>query len=295
MALTVLVAGATGRFRRVTEMLLDRGHRVRAGTRDPRSPMAQELAARGAEPVVCDFDDPASIEAAAHGVDAVFASGTAHRAGPDGEVLHGRNLADALGSAGVGHLVYSSGAGADRPTGVPVFEGKREVEEYLNARRLPATILAPVYLMENLFNPWNVPALASGVFPSPVPPRRAIQQVPIVDVAAFAVHVLEHRDEFVGERIELASDSLTALEEAAIISSVSGRELEIREVSPAGGLQVLFDWLDRVGFTVDIPKLRQSHPEVRWHTFADWAQSQSWEMVRPAPSVQDLSGCGSRA
>jgi putative NADH-flavin reductase len=184
MALTVLVAGATGRFRPVAELLLERGHRVRAGTRDPRSSAAEELAALGAELVDFDFDDTASIEAAAHGVDAVFASGTAHRAGPEGEVRHGRNLADALSAARVGHVVYSSGAGADQRTGVPVFEGKRQVEEYLNALRLPATILAPVYLMENLFNPWNVPALAAGVFPSPVPARRAIQQVPIVDVAA---------------------------------------------------------------------------------------------------------------
>jgi uncharacterized protein YbjT (DUF2867 family) len=256
--------------------------------------MAQDLAAHGAELVVCDFDHPASIAAAARGVDAVFASGTAHRAGPDGEVRHGRNLADALSSAGVGHLVYSSGAGADRPTGVPAFDGKRQVEEHLNARRLPATILAPVYLMENLFNPWNVPALAAGVFPSPVPPHRAIQQIPVVDIAGIAVHALEHRDELLGQRIELASDSLTGLEEARIISAAWGRELEIREVSPAGGLQVLFDWLDRVGFTVDIAGLRRDFPDVRWHRFAEWARSQDWEMVNAARGGQDLSGCGSR-
>ena len=291
MALTVLVAGATGRFRPVAAMLIDRGHRVRAGSRDRRSPAAQELDTLGAELVVCDFDDPASIEEAAHGVDAVFASGTAHRAGPDGEVLHGRNLADALSSARVGHVVYSSGAGADRPTGVPIFEGKREVEEYLNARRLPATILAPAYLMENLFNPWNVPTLAAGVFPSLGPARRAIQQIPIVDIAAFAVHALEHRDEFLGERIELASDSLTALEEAAIISSVSGRELDVSEVSPAGGLQVLFDWLDRVGFAVDIGALRRDYPDVPWHSFREWASEQDWTVLGGPAPASDLAGC----
>jgi uncharacterized protein YbjT (DUF2867 family) len=279
MALTVLVAGATGRFRPVAELLLERGHRVHAGTRDGRSPAVQGLAMLGAEVVVCDFDDAASIEQAARGVDAVFASGTAHRAGPDGEVRHGRNLADALRAAHVGHVVYSSGAGADRPTRVPIFEGKRQVEEYLNGRRLPATILAPVYLMENLFNPWNVPALAAGVFPTPVPPRRAIQQIPIIDIAAFAVHALEHRDELLGQRIELASDSLTGLEGARIISNASGRELDVQEVSPPGPLQVLFDWLDRVGFSVDIAGLRRDFPDVRWHSFSDWASSRDWSPV----------------
>jgi uncharacterized protein YbjT (DUF2867 family) len=291
MALTVLVAGATGRFRPVAELLLERGHRVRAGTRDPRSSAAEELAALGAELVDFDFDDTASIEAAAHGVDAVFASGTAHRAGPEGEVRHGRNLADALSAARVGHVVYSSGAGADQRTGVPVFEGKRQVEEYLNALRLPATILAPVYLMENLFNPWNVPALAAGVFPSPVPARRAIQQVPIVDVAAFSVHALERRDDFLRQRVELASDSLNGLEEAGIISSVSGRELAMREVSSGGALQVLFDWLDRVGFAVDIGALHRDYPDVPWHSFSEWAFEQDWTVLSgPAPAA-DLAGC----
>src|SRR5262249_54114351 len=180
MSLTVLVAGATGRFRPIVPLLLDRGHHVRAGTRDRDSVAARELAALGAELVVCDFDDPSSIENAARGADAVFASGTAHRVGPDGEVRHGHNLSDALRAVTVGHVVYSSGAGADRHTGVGILEGKRQVEEYLSERRLPTTILAPVYLMENLFNPWNLPALESGVFPSPLPPTRHVQQIPIV-------------------------------------------------------------------------------------------------------------------
>jgi uncharacterized protein YbjT (DUF2867 family) len=282
MSLAVLVAGATGRFRPVAEMLLDRGHRVRVGTRDLHSPPARELAALGAELVAFDFDDPVSIEEAAHGADAVFATGTAHRAGLDGEVRHGRNLADAVSAARVGHFVFSSGAGADRPTGVPIFEAKRQVEDYVNALRLPATILAPAYLMENLFNPWNVPALASGVFPSPVPPRRAIQQIPVVDIAAFAVQALEHRDDLLGQRIELASDSLTGLEEAAIISAASGRELEMRDVTPSGGLQVLFEWLDRVGFNVDIAALRRDYPDLRWHSFSEWAHVQDWSLVNPS-------------
>ncbi len=106
--------------------------------------------------------------------------------------------------------------------------------------------------------------------------------------------MLEHRNNFLGQRIEIASDSLTGLEEATIVSSVSGRELEVREVSPTGGLQVLFEWLDRVGFTVDIAGLRRDFPDVRWHTFVEWARSQDWKMVNPAPSVRDVSGCGSR-
>jgi uncharacterized protein YbjT (DUF2867 family) len=291
MSLAVLVLGATGRFRPVAQLLLDRGHRVRAGTRDPGSPAARQLAALGAELVACDFEDRASLEAAAHGVDAVFASGTAHQAGPAGEVRHGRNLADALSAVGVSQLVYSSGAGADRRTNVPVFESKSEVEKHLNARRVPSTILAPVYLMENLFNPWNVSALEAGFFPTFLPENRSVQQVPVIDIAAFAVHTLEHRDDFLGERVELASDSVTALEAARFVSAVSGRELEVRELAPSGGLQVLFEWLDRVGFDVEIPALRRRYPHVQWHTFSEWAADQEWEILSRSPRMQKFEGC----
>lgn len=291
MSLTVLVVGATGRFRPIVPLLLERGHRVRAGTRDRHSIVARELAELDAELVFCDFDNPSSIEDASRGVDAVFATGTAHRVGPDGEVRHGRNLADGLSAAGVGHVVYGSGAGADRHTGVGIFEAKLQVEEYLSERRLPTTILAPVYLMENLFNPWNLPALATGIFPTPVSPTREVQQIPIADIVAFAVHTLEHRDELLGERIELASDSLNAREAARIVSSVAGRELDVRQVSPAGGLHVLFDWLARVGFSVDIASLRRDFPDVPWHSFPEWAIEQDWTAVSPPTPRNELCDC----
>jgi hypothetical protein len=38
--------------------------------------------------------------------------------------------------------------------------------------------------MENLFNPWNIPSLRSGRFPSPIPIDAPLQQVAIIDVAA---------------------------------------------------------------------------------------------------------------
>src|SRR5215831_6824915 len=87
----VLVAGATGRFGGIADLLLARGHTVRAATRDPARPGAARLAAAGAEIVRADFEDTGSLAAAAAGVDAVFASGSTHRAGPRGEERHGRN------------------------------------------------------------------------------------------------------------------------------------------------------------------------------------------------------------
>jgi uncharacterized protein YbjT (DUF2867 family) len=109
---TVLVAGATGRFGVLVDLLLARGHAVRAMTREMDSAAAQRLRSLGADLVYGDLDEPASIAAAAAGAGALFATGTAHKAGPQGEERHGRNVADAAVAAGVAHLIYSSGDGA---------------------------------------------------------------------------------------------------------------------------------------------------------------------------------------
>jgi uncharacterized protein YbjT (DUF2867 family) len=275
----MLVLSATGRIGRpIVHRLLARGHRVRAGVRDPASEAAADLVRRGALVVRADFDAPETIVAAARGAGAVVASGTAHRAGPDGERRHGLALADALSQARTDHLVYVSGAGADRSTGVPVFETKRAVEQRIATVGLTATILAPVYFMENLFNPWNLPDLKAGRFPSPIPVHAALQQVAIADLLQFAALVIEQPDEFAGQRIPIASDELSAIEAATAISRAVARNLEAKQTqadSLGPGLRALFGWLERVGHHVDVSDLHRRYPGIRWHSYDDWASSQT--------------------
>jgi uncharacterized protein YbjT (DUF2867 family) len=266
----VVMPGATGRLRPVAEALLARGHRVRILTRAPGSPAAAALAALGAEVAPGDFDDPGSLAHGARGADVVVAGGTAHRAGPEGELRHGRNVADATVAAGVARLVYISGAG----DGLPLFAGKRAVEEHIRALPLAATILAPVYFMENLFNPWNEPSLRAGRYPSPVGPDTVLQQVALADLAAFTALAVER--DLAGERIELASDELTGRAAA----EVAGLAFEIASSGPAP----LFAWLERDGTHVDIPALHARFPEIGWLRFADWVDGQLRPSTRPASS-----------
>ena len=262
----VLVAGATGRLGAVVEVLLERGHAVRAMTRDPDSAAAERLRDLGAELAFGDFDQPASIKSAAAGVDAVFATGTAHQAGPDGELRHGRNLAEAAAAAGVPHLVYSSGDGADADSPVPLFRAKFAVEERIRSLPIRSTILAPVYFMENLFNPWNHAALEAGVFPSPIAVDVPLQQIATSDLLNFAALAIERPSEFADRRIALASDEVSAIEAARAL------DLRAEHLPPeAPGLRALFDWLERDGHHVDIGVLHDRYPEVGWHDYASWA------------------------
>jgi uncharacterized protein YbjT (DUF2867 family) len=262
----VLVAGATGRLGGIVDVLLKRGHHVRAMTRFPDSAAAERVRELGAKVVFGDFDQPDTIAAAATGADAVFATGTAHRSGPDGELHHGRNLADGVAAAGVGHLIYSSGDGAAADSALPLFRAKFAVEEHVRSLQIRSTVLAPVYFMENLLNPWNHAALEAGVFPSPIAVDVPLQQIAIADLLNFAAVAIERPAEFAGRRIALASDEVTG--------RAAARALGLRpEHTPpeAPGLRALFDWLEREGHRVDIPALRAGYPEVAWHDYPSWA------------------------
>jgi uncharacterized protein YbjT (DUF2867 family) len=284
----VLVAGATGRLGVVAEVLLARGHAVRAITRDRGSPAAERLRHAGAEIAVADFEDPSSLAAAASGVDAVFATGTAHRAGAEGELRHGRNLADAISAAGVRHVVYCSGDGAAPDSPLPLFRVKHHVEERIRALPLAHTILAPVYFMENLFNPWNLPSLREGVLPSPIPVDLRLQQVAIIDVASLAVLAIEQPRAFAGKHVTVASARVTGTQAADALSRVTGRRVDAQQIAAdelGPGLRALFGWLEHTGHDVDIRALHDHYPEVGWHSYEGWLRSQRTRLSSGWPGV----------
>jgi uncharacterized protein YbjT (DUF2867 family) len=278
IARKVFVGGATGRFGGVCLLLLQRGHAVRAMTRTLASPAARRMRAAGVEMIAGDFDDLAGLTEAMRDVDAVIASGTLHKAGPEGEIRHGRNIADAADAAQVPHLVYVSGADAAASTGVPIFDVKAAVERRIQSVDVPATIVAPAYLMENLFNPWNLDALRAGRVRSFVAPDRPVQQAAVADVIAFAALAIEHPDGLVGERIEIASDEVTAEQSVGVLGRVTGRPFAVERSSPSSlgpGLAALFAWLDEHGHQVDIAALYQRFPDLAWRTFEWWVREQT--------------------
>src|SRR5690349_22099362 len=197
----VLVTGATGRQGgAVADRLLDRGHEVTAYVRSPDSPRARALSGSGVKLVVGDLGDPAALTGAATGVDAVFGVSVPFgAAGQAGEVAQGHALVDAVARAGA-HLVYSSVRGADRavPTDLSHADSKQLIEAHLRGRDVRATVLGPVYFMENALN-LGFSRLGDGVLANPLTPGKPLDQVTVRDIAGLAVHAIEHPDRFVGE------------------------------------------------------------------------------------------------
>ena len=121
-----------------------------------------------------------------------------------------------------------------------------------------------------------------------LPAGRTLQQVAVQDIASFTVLVLERRNEFLGKRVDIASDELTGAQTAEILSRVSRRKIEYMELpsEQAGAMgedfAKMMTWFDRVGYSADIPALRRAYPEVGWLTFEEWARGQDWSVLAPA-------------
>ena len=281
----VLVAGATGRLGGpLADTLIDRGHRVRALTRDPGSAAAGRLRQLGAHIVAGDLDDPPSLHRAAAGADAVFVLSTPHHGtGPAAEARQAISLADAAVAAGAGYLVYASAAGALQARGVPMLDSKRRVEDHLATLPVPHAVIAPAYFMDNLDYPWNRAVLRAGQWPIPLPPDRTVQLIPVIDMARFAALVIEQPGDFAGHRVELASDEVTGLEAARILSGILHRPVSHPQAIPAplAPMAPFFRWLADGGFHADIRQLRTHHPEIGWHSLRHWAAEHDW--ATPAP------------
>ena len=187
MKRTILVTGATGaQGGAVADALLRRGHRVRALTRSPAS-----LAGRGMDVRRGDFDDFASLLAAATGVDAVFVMSTPFGSDVRTEVRHAKAMIDAAVDAGVDHLVYTSAANADRGTGIPHFDSKYEVERYLIDRWARHTILAPAAFVDDKLGSWALESLRHGSYPLPLSSDRPLAMISAADIGAVAALVFE--------------------------------------------------------------------------------------------------------
>ncbi len=261
----ILVTGATGQQGGiVARYLLQQGEKVRALTRHPAK--ADALTKLGAEVAVGDLTNKASLQPALRGVQRVFLVTTPFEAGLDAEVRQGIEMVDAAKEAGVDQLVFSSVGSANKNTGIPHFETKWRVEQHLRKSGVPATILRPVFFMENFAAPWMLPAIQKGKVALPLAADRKLQMVALDDLGAFGSAAFLRPEAFLGEEVDLAGDALTIPEALGFLARESGKPIQYEPLPSDQAEKVLGPdtatmcrWFNEVGYSVDIPAL-----EKRW-------------------------------
>jgi len=191
----VLVVGATGVLGSATvRRLRAAGHRVRGMTRHARR--MPDVEALGAEPVIGDLTDAASLARACAGVDRVFAAahGALGRGRYRSEAVDDaghRALIDAARDARVGRFVYTSALGAAPDHPVDFFRTKWAIEQYLAASGLAYVVLRPSAFMEwhaHTFNGKAVLEKGRAVIPGSGSKRRNfVAARDVADIAARAI------------------------------------------------------------------------------------------------------------
>ncbi|MBV9818965.1 MAG: NmrA/HSCARG family protein [Solirubrobacterales bacterium] len=278
-AAPIAVIGATGQQGgAVVAALRHRGAPVRAIARDPGK--VAGIGERGAELAVADLDDREALRRAFDGVAAVFAMTTmTGPSGTDGEVAHGRAIADAARAARVPHLVYSSVGGAERNTGIPHFESKWQVEQSLHEAGVPTVVIRPTFFMDNFLSLFT-PATEgdSVVVRAPLVPGVPLQMIAVEDIGKAAATALLQSAAVPGGAVEIAGDERTpeAIADAVGAEQKLPARFEPLPIDAVGDddAEAMFRWFTElpayladmertralVGELIDFPAFLARHP-----------------------------------
>ena len=258
----ILVTGGTGQQGgAVAKALLSKGQKIRVMSRTPEK--ASALAKAGAEVVKGNLTNASDLQAALRGVHGVFAMSTHVEAGMDQEVRQGIMMADAAKQAGIAQYVYTSVGSAHRNTGIPHFETKWKVEQHIRQIGLPATVLRPVWFMEN-FTTFSKPS-AEGILMMPMRADKKLAMVALRDIGEFGAAAFMRPNDFLGQAIDLGGDELTMPEVAAQLSKVTGRSIQFQglpleqaEAAMGHDLATMFRWFNEVGYQINVAALKQT-------------------------------------
>ena len=296
----VLVTGATGKQGGgVARALLAHGRRVRILTRNPDSLAARSLVALGAQTAVGDMGNPDSLDAAMRSATGVFSMQPIDGAFDGTEQRFAATLINAAVKAGVRHFVHTSVAATDRQTQFPRWGSgywserywidKWTIEESVRTSALTSwTILRPAFVMSNFAQPtarFMFPHLKAGKILTAFKPETRLDLVAPEDIGAFALAAFEHPARYNHKNIDLAADSLTMTEVAALLQAETKKNVTAVHVSPGQAVEAgLFpgwvnsqEWSNEAGYQVNIDAVRAYG--VPLTTFAQWAHTHRGDIL----------------
>ena len=231
-----LIVGATGMLGgEICRLLAEQGKVVRALVRETsNSEKVARLRGLGAQVVLGDLKDRASLEAACRNTSAVVSTASSTQSRQQGDSIesvdrHGQlNLIDAVEEAGATHFVLISFPDVD--IDFPLQSAKRAAEERLRRGRMRYTILQPTFFTEV----WLSPAL--GFDPAHATARiygdghNKISWISFQDVAKFAVAALDN-PRAMNKVIKLGGpDALSPLEVVRLAEQAVGRKVVVQHV-----------------------------------------------------------------
>jgi uncharacterized protein YbjT (DUF2867 family) len=273
--------------------------RLRAVTRKPGSPAARALQAQGAEIVVADLDDAASVRRAMDGAHGAFCvTNFWEHFSPEREVAQAHAMAQAAREAGVRHVVWSTledtrdlvPVGSGRMPvllgryNVPHYDGKGEANAAFIDRGVPTTLLYTSFYWDNLVHFGMQPQRgADGVLGFVLPMGDAkLPGIAAEDIGPSSFAIFARGHELVGKSIGIAGEHLTGAQMAQQLALALGEPVRHVALKPSQYAALGFPGADDLAnmfrFKTEFERLycasrsvgctRELHPGVQ--TFAQW-------------------------
>jgi len=205
---TILVFGATGRMGGAVARHLHRyGWCVKGISRNPDSEKANALMSEGIEVIQGDMDYPETLRSAFAGAFGLFLSVNWVEAGIEGELRQGKHVADLATEANIEHLVFGAAGTGKRGTGLPHFDVKIDIVEYLRSKGVPTTVIYPPPFMELMTDPTLYPQLGTWNAKMKIVGKNlSIPWIATDDIGALVALIFSTPGEYIGKDLNPVGD-----------------------------------------------------------------------------------------
>jgi uncharacterized protein YbjT (DUF2867 family) len=232
-----LVAGSTGHLgSEIVRLLRDRGEAVRGLIRSTSAPeKVEHLRAMGAETVVGDLKDRASLDKACNGVKTVISTVTVIATAQPGDSFQDTDAAgtisliEAAKAAGAEHFVFVSFDAGGFPA-TPLSDAKRAVESELRSSGIAYTILQPSLFMEVWLGPMLFGDLSSGQVKIFGAGNGKVPYVSLTEVAQVAVYAATSQSARNETFTFGGPEGVTQREAVRLFEEAAGKQLTVTEV-----------------------------------------------------------------
>jgi uncharacterized protein YbjT (DUF2867 family) len=216
-------------------------------------PLVAELKARGAdfavmrskavadsqgiETRVADFSDVAALTAAFHGIDTLFLLFPL----VENKLELAKNAAVAAKTAGVKHIVRSSGAGADASSNFALPKLQGQIDDVLTATGIPTTFLRPAGFMQNYVTYQTQAIKAGTIYMADGGKPQSL--IDARDIAAVAATILVNPASHAGRVYTLTgAESFSGVDAAGMISKTVGKTITHVSVPTAAAVKTMQEW-----------------------------------------------------
>jgi len=249
----IAVLGATGaQGGGLVRAILDDpsgGFAARALTRNVNSPKAQELAARGADVVAVDVDDPTSLRKAFAGAYGAYCvTFFWEHFSPEKEIAEIKAIAQAAAAEGLQHVIWSTLEDTRKwvplndnrmPTlqgkyKVPHFDSKGESNHFFTDAGVPTTFLLTSFYWDNFIHFGMGPATGpDGKLAITLPMGdKKLPGIAAEDIGKCAYGIFKSGDKYIGKTVAISGENLTGAQMAAEFSEALGKEIHYNSVPP---------------------------------------------------------------